>query len=253
MSRKRKLQKLLDHHKPDTVCVASWLKSQGISGSLQQSYCRNRWLESIGTGAFKRPCDKIGWQGGLFALQHQARLPIHVGAMTALAMQGRAHYLRLRRETVFLFSPPKTTLPAWFRKHNWSVRLRHVSTSILPTTLGLHDHEERTFAIRVSSPERAMLECLHLAPDNLDLDECAKVMEGLVNLRPKLVRELLAACTSIKAKRLFVYLAEKSGHQWLRFVDISKLDVGKGDRSLAEGGVYVAKYRLVLPPSLVTQ
>jgi hypothetical protein len=245
-----KIQRMLDLHKPGTVSLASWLEKQGISRDLQKRYRRGGWLESVGPGAFKRPGDEVRWQGGLYALQAQANLPVHPGAMTALAMQGLAHYLRLGEEKVFLFSPPKTTLPAWFRKHDWAVPIRHVQTSVLPPTLGLTDHEEKTFAIRISSPERAMLECLHLAPEELDLVECSQVMEGLVNLRPKLVQELLAACTSVKAKRLFLYLAEKTNHQWLPLLDISKLDLGRGDRSLAKGGVYVSKYHLVLPETL---
>jgi hypothetical protein len=168
-------------------------------------------------------------------------------------MQGLAHYLRLGKETVFLFSQPKTTLPAWFRKHDWAARIQHVRTSMLPPGLGLQNHDDRNFAVRISSPERAILECLYLAPDEMDLLECAQVMEGLVNLRPKLIQELLTACTSIKAKRLFLFLAEKVNHPWFSLVDASKIDLGKGDRSLAKGGVYVAKYHLVLPESLVAQ
>lgn len=248
-----KIKSLLSEHKPGTVWLASWLERHGTSRSLQQSYRQSGWLESVGPGAYKRPGEVVAWQGALYAMQAQANLPVHPGAMTALAMQGFAHYLRLGQETVFLFSPPKTNLPAWFKNYDWAAQLKHVRTSILSPTLGLQDHDEKTFTIRVSSPERAMLECLYLAPGQLDLVECAQVMDGLVNLRPRLVQELLKACTSIKAKRLFVYLAEKSGHQWLQLVDTSKLDFGTGDRSLAKGGVYVAKYRLVLPKSLVAQ
>ncbi len=82
--------------------------------------------------------------------------------------------------------------------------------------------------------------------------ECFQLMEGLANLRPKLVQQLLAACTLVKAKRLFLYLAEKANHQWLRYVDRSALDLGSGSRSLAQGGTYVSKYQLVVPESLAT-
>lgn len=246
-----KLKTMLALCRPGTVCLAFWLEKQGVSRDLQKGYRRGGWLESVGHGAFKRPGEDVRWQGAIHALQSQAKLPVHPGGMTALAMQGLAHYLRLGEETVWLFSPRKTTLPAWFRKRDWAARIKHVQTSILPPALGLNDHDEKTFTIRISSPERAMLECLHLAPDKLDLMECSQVMEGLVNLRPKLVQELLTACTSVKAKRLFVYLAEKAGHAWLPLVDLSKVALGTGDRSLAKGGTYVAKYHLVLPDSLV--
>lgn len=250
---KTKIKKLLADHKLGSVCLASWLGGQGISRSLQESYQHYGWLESIGPGAYKRPGEDLTWRGALYALQVQANLPVHPGAMTALAMQGFAHYLRLGQETVFLFSPPRTTLPAWFRKHDWRTRIQHVRTSMLPPALGLQDYDDKNFTVRIASPERAILECLYLAPDELDLLECAQLMEGLVNLRPKLVQSLLVACTSIKVKRLFLFLADKQRHAWFSRVDATKLDLGRGDRSLAKGGVYVAKYRLVLPESLVAQ
>ncbi len=247
------LKKLLELHRPGTVSLASWLQKQGISRDLQKRYRRSGWLESIGPGAFKRPGDEVTWRGALHALQVQADLPVHPGALTALAMQGYAHYVRLGQETVFLFSPPRATLPAWFKQYDWGARIQHLRTSMLPVALGLQDYDDRNFAVRISSPERAILECLYLAPDEMDLLECAQLMEGLVNLRPKLVQTLLTACSSIKVKRLFLFLADKFHHPWFPLIDASKIELGRGDRSLAKGGVYVAKYHLVLPESLVAQ
>jgi hypothetical protein len=245
-----KLKRLLNLHTPGTVLLASWLEKQGFSRSLQTRYRRSGWLASVGSGAFKRPNDELTWLGGLRALQVQARLEVHPGALTALSLQGFAHYLRFDQSLVFLFSPRGVKLPLWFRKHNWGPTLRHVPTSVLPAELGLAVHEEKTFSIRLSAPERAMLECLHLAPKELDLFECLQVMEGLANLRPNVVQQLLEKCTSIKVKRLFLFLAERVGHQWLGFVNLSAVDLGKGVRSLCKGGVHVAKYNLVVPQSL---
>lgn len=245
-----KITKLLDRHRPGTVCLSPWMEGLGISRDLQKRYRKSGWLESVGKGAFRRPADLVQWQGGLYALQTQAGLAIHVGAMTALAMQGLSHFLRLDGATVYLFSPPKTTLPAWFRNYAWQASIKHVQTSMLPENLGLLDFEERTFAIKVSAPERAMLECLYLAPDELDLVECFQVMQGLSTLRPKLVDELLQACASIKAKRLFLYMAEKAGHQWFKHLNANRMNLGEGHRRLAADGVYVAKYNLTIPPAL---
>lgn len=247
-----KIKKLLDLHRPGTILLASWLEKQGISRDLQTRYRRSGWLESVGTGAFKRPGEQVTWQGALYALQKQAELPIHAGAMTALTLQGFAHYARLGKDNLFLFSPRGTKLPAWFRKHDWRMSLRYFPTSVLPDELGFANHDDKYYTVRISAAERAMLECLHLAPEKLDLVECFQVMEGLANLRPKLVQELLEKCTSIKAKRLFLYMAEKANHQWLSLVDRDKLDLGTGDRSLAKGGFYVSKYHLVIPNTLAT-
>jgi len=142
-------------------------------------------------------------------------------------------------------------LPAWFMKADWMVSIRHHSTSVLPPGGGLVQHEAKMFTVKISGPERAMLECLHLAPKVFDFLDCYEVMEGLANLRPDLVTEMLQSCRSIKAKRLFLYLAEKAQHRWLDYVDRSAVDLGKGDRSVAApGGVYVSRYKLVVPEAL---
>jgi hypothetical protein len=249
--KRQKLKKLLDVHKPGTVLLSSWLTEMGISRDLQTYYRRSGWLEAVGTGAFRRPGDEVAWQGGLYSLQVQARLPIHAGAMSALSMGGLAHYLRFR-ETVSLFSPPKTTLPTWFRNHDWGVSIQHSRTSFLPQDLGLMTHEEKTFTIAVATPERAILECLFLAPARLDLVECYQVMAGLVNLRPAIVQQLLEACSSIRVKRLFLYMAEKAEHPWLPLLDTARLQLGRGDRSIVIGGVYVGRHKITIPRELAS-
>src|SRR6266487_5351679 len=137
-----KLKRFLDLHRPGMVYLAKWLESQGISRDLQKSYRKNGWLESVGTGAFKREGDQVNWQGGLCAIQQQAKLPIHAGALTALSLRGLSHYFRVTKETVFLFSPAKTILPSWFANHSWDQPIEHTKTSFLPEELGLLSHEE---------------------------------------------------------------------------------------------------------------
>ena len=71
------------------------------------------------------------------------------------------------------------------------------------------EDEGRTFTrlkptqhdLLVSSPERAMLECLNLPDASSSLLDIYYIMEGLTTLRPKLVQTLLEACTSQKVKR----------------------------------------------------
>lgn len=250
MSIDGKLKNLLGMHLPGTVYVAAWLESRGISRALQQRYRTSGWLETVGTGAFKRPSEQVTWQGGLYALQAQVGLPIHAGALTALALQGFAHYVRLGAEAVFLFSPPKTNLPAWFRNRDWGQKIHHCKTSILPLDLALADYQAGAFSIKISTPERAILECLHLAPNTVDLVECYQVMEGLTTLRPKLLQPLLEQCGSVKVKRLFLYMAEKAGQDWLKDLDRSKFNLGAGARTVTKGGVYVSRYGLTLPEEL---
>jgi hypothetical protein len=242
---------MLELHKPGTVALAKWLEQEGISRELQKNYKKSGWLEWLGPGAYKRPIDQITWQGALYTIQQQAKIQLHVGALTALSQQGQSHFFRLSGETVFLFSYHKTVLPRWFKVYDWGQKIQHIKTSFLPPDLGLVKYEVKNYFINISAPERAILECLYLAPKKLDLIECYHLMEGLSNLRPKLMQELLEKCSSVKVKRLFLLMASKAQQQWLTFMDLKKIDLGKGDRSITKGGVYNAQFHISVPKELV--
>lgn len=243
----------MDQWRPHTVVTSMRLNELGISPQDTQNYLSSRWLEPLGRGAYKRPVETVTWQGALWTIQTQLKLDVHVAARTAFEMTGRAQYLRFSDQTVFLFSPPKVTLPAWFKSHDWSVEIRHTQTKFLPSDLGIAEFEAvEGFKLRGSSPERAILETLHLAPQAIDLVEAAQLAEGLVTLRPKLMQELLEACTSVKVKRLFLYLADRADLPVMRHLNLATIDLGKGDRSLTPKGKYVAKYGLHLPAELVS-
>ncbi|OGI18538.1 MAG: hypothetical protein A2287_06480 [Candidatus Melainabacteria bacterium RIFOXYA12_FULL_32_12] len=248
----KKITKFIDTHKPGTVILASWLESMGISHELQKRYKRSGWIQSIGTGAYKRPNDTISWEGALYSMQSQSCMSsIHAGGLTALSKQGLSHYIRHNQENVYLFSLPKKTLPAWFKNYNWQQQIEYIRTSMLPDKVELTAFNEKNFTIEISSAERAILESLYLAPEKMDIVECYQILEGLVNLRPKVLQNLLENCSSVKVKRLFLYMSHKIGHQWFDFLDQAKIDLGKGHRSISKGGVYLASYNMTLPEELV--
>jgi hypothetical protein len=75
-------------------------------------------------------------------------------------------------------------------------------------------------------------------------------MENMSTLRPNLVQSLLEACTSVKAKRLFMFFAEQCGHAWVARLKVESIDFGRGKRVIGEGGQYHPKYQLSLPINL---
>lgn len=245
-----KLKKLFSLLKPGKVVTASWLEDFGISRDLQKYYLESGWLEVLGRGAYKKPGDNLEWYGALNAVQEQVKTKVHVGGLTALSLHGFSHYFRMSNETIFLFSPRKEKLPKWFTDYNWSVEISHKETTFLPNGLGIKSIEIKQNSVLTSLPERAIMECLYLAPQKMDLVECYHLFEGLVNLKPKLVTELLENCNSVKVKRLFLYLADKANHQWFRFLTLDKVDIGTGNRILVEKGVYQAKYLISVPKEL---
>lgn len=247
----KKLNQLINEWPTGAVYLTSWLKKAGFSDQLLNKYKKSEWLLSLGSGAFIRKGDFLSYHGALYALQNQLSFSVHIGARDALALHGKSHYLQLANTKVSLFGHSSEKLPKWFTDTDWGLKVNYYGSSFLQTDLGLVDFEFKTFELKISSPARAMMECLYLAPEEQELMECYELMEGLTNLRPQQVQGLLEVCSSIKVKRLFLYFAEKAKHSWLEYLDLSKIDQGKGKRSIVNNGVFIPKYGITLPKELV--
>ncbi len=246
-----KINQLLAMVPQGVVLQSSWLLSEGYSLNLQKYYRNSGWLKALENGAMFRSNNQPEYEGGIYALQQQSGLSIHPGGRSALALQGKAHYIELNTTQIWLFGGEKEKLPTWFRKHKWNQQIQYKASSFLPKELGLTEFSLAGFSIKISSPARAIIECLYLAPENFDLVESYELMENLNDLRPTLVQELLEACTSIKVKRLFLFMAEKLNHSWFKHLNLSKVDLGNGKRSLVKEGVYISKYQITVPKTLV--
>lgn len=245
-----KLNQLLSAQPRGVVLLSAWLKKQGYSPELLKRYKSSKWLESVGTGALKRFGDDVGYEGAIYALQSQAGLSLHPGGKTALSLLGRSHYLELSTKKVILFGAQNEKLPAWFRSYDWGVKFAYYAPKFLPSNVGLVELERSSFSIKISGAERAMMECLYLAPEKQDLLECYELMEGLNNLRPQNVQRLLEDCSSIKVKRLFLSLAEKARHSWFEYLKLDSVDLGAGKRSIVRNGVLDKKYQITIPREL---
>ncbi|NEW84676.1 MAG: hypothetical protein GZ094_20235, partial [Mariniphaga sp.] len=157
---------------------------------------------------------------------------------------------RIGAETAYLFSLLNTRLPAWFKQYSWNEVVKHVKTSFLPDGIGMNEYQETQFPLIISSAEKAIFECLYLTPEKLDIMEVYQIMSGLVNLRPGLLQKLLDGCSSVKVKRLFLYMAKKANHQWFQFLDLSSINLGEGDRNIISNGAYDSEFRITISKEL---
>lgn len=245
-----KINLLLQQWPSNAVYLTSWLAGKGYSNQLLNRYKKSNWITSIGAGAVIKSGDKVTIEGAVFALQQQGEKSIHPGGKTALGLLGMAHYLKFSNTTYTLFGFKNEKLPGWLLKYDWKLKLNYHHTSFLPPEIGLTEWDMGGYSIKISGAARALMECLYLVPKNQDLLECYELMEGLNNLRPKLVQQLLENCTSVKVKRLFLYMATKAGHSWANFLDVEKIDLGRGKRQLVDNGMYVPQYKITVPKVL---
>ncbi len=246
----KKLKNLLEHWPAGQVATTPWLRQMGISSSLTQRYLKSEWIESLGRGAYKKAKDQIYWYSGLASIQQQLKKAVHLGGPTAMTIRGKSHYVRFGNEPVFLFHTHDVKLPKWFLSYNWDQKIMPVATSVFPKEVGLKNIQYQGFEINASSPERAILECLYLTPDHFDLLECYQLLESLRTLRPGIMQTLLEECNSIKIKRLFLYMANKTNLPVLDHLEENRVNLGTGDRAIVKNGAYNSKYKISIPKEL---
>ena len=129
--------------------------------------------------------------------------------------------------------------------------IKYMTTSFLgDELLGVETMTINQHDVLVSSPERAILECLNLPDASSSLLDIYYIMEGLTTLGPKLVQRLLEACTSQKVKRLFLYMAEKAGHAWYRALKLENINHGTSRFMITPIGKYINKYNMTISKEL---
>lgn len=241
-----KINDILPHWPKGTVKTVKELTSLGLYPSLLQEYTKTKWIELFIKGIYKRYHDEVTWQGLLYGLQKNKEIAVHAGGKTALEFKGYSHYLGMGGNKVFIFSNRKLNFNIWLKKFP-VISLKRTEVFNYTKETYFTDYDAGGYKIKISSPELAAMEMLYLVPSEQGFDEAYHIMEGLTSLRPNLVQSLLESCSSIKVKRLFLYMAEKSGHGWFSKLNTEKIDLGSGKRMIAEGGVLDKTYNITVP------
>ncbi len=209
---------------------------------------------------------RLQWEGVVRSLQVGEGLPLHVGGRFALSLQGHEHYLRLGDAgTITLYGAERP--PGWLDKLSLAQRFEYLGkgpfdlppasfsvdvseTALSEQGLTWHQATPGAEALVCSTSERAMLELCDGVSDATVVYEVDALMQAMSTLRPQRVSLMLRHCRSIKAKRLFLALAERHGHAWLSHVSLDGVDLGRGKRALVPGGRLHPTYQITLPGDL---
>ncbi len=248
---KTKINHVMTHLPSSKVLTSAWLFTEGVTPQLNRWYVQSGWFKRIGQGAYSVVGQSVSYFDALCALQQQLKSPVHVGGKTALQLLNMSHFVPLGglRE-ILLFGEGVKELPRWLTtSKQWPVRFTLCRSKLFHETVDLSTLIQRDFEsvpVQLSCPERAIMELLEHVPQKEALEEALLLMENLVFLRSTIVQSLLENCTSIKVKRLFLYLAKRCQHTWFNDLDLSSVELGKGKRVIGQGGHYNAEYKISL-------
>ena len=252
LQKRNKLNHLLRNWLAGTVALQSWLEKHAISRQLSDVYVKSGWIQKIGQGAFIKAGDKVDWMGGLYALQQQLGLKVHLGGKSLLEIIGASHFVPLgSQKTLELYADADTqkkALPKWFVEgFKASVEIRYWPRGFFKNPIGLDSFAHPNFSMQVSTKERALMEVLALVPERVSYSHAYLLFQGQETLRSTLVQGLLEACTSYKIKRLFLHLGTKCGLPWVTRLNLEKIDLGQGKRQIGNGGSYDKNYKISVP------
>ncbi|TWB08765.1 transcriptional regulator with AbiEi antitoxin domain of type IV toxin-antitoxin system [Rhizobium sp. ERR 1071] len=266
-----KLKQLLQTVPPGFLVDTGWMSRHAISRQSVSGYVKQGWLEPVLKGLYRRPFTPdtnpeavAGWKIPLLSAVWLIKHRFHVGGSSALTLRGHIHYLSLGGEfALYLYG---SDIPPWLSKMRIDARVvlrtgnlfGDETVGVENSDFSLADDDDAELALSpwrwpvpMSSPERAILEMIAELPKDESFHNVDMAFESLANLRPKLLMTLLGHCRSVKTKRLFFIYADKHNHGWRKHIDVSAVDLGKGDRALTPGGRLHPVYRVTIPNDLM--
>ena len=121
------------------------------------------------------------------------------------------------------------------------------TSSLFPPDLGLMKYNQSKFHFTLSSRERAIMEMIHYLDLKDSFETLERYFEGLLNLRGSLVQKLLENCSSIKVKRVFLYMADKLELSIMKHLNARRIQLGQGKRVVSENGKLDKTYNITVP------
>lgn len=228
---------------------SAWLKEHGYSDQLLKKYRDSGWLTSLNKGVMYLSGTKLSAFTALSDFNSQLSRDYRVAAHSALELAGFNHYVPMGKPLLVVAYPKSQRKPQWMRSDAFDKTFKLFSTDIFGKVKATKMNVGGELLL-VSVPEQAFLECLSLASRQYNYMDLYYIMEQLTTLRPEILQEILEATSSLSVKRMFLYMAEKSGHQWFNDLDLSKISLGESKIQLVKNGVYVSKYKITVPKEL---
>ena len=248
MKRKPIKDRLFLGWKDEAIHTHSWFASQGISRQSVHQCLKSKLIKKLGGGAYIKAKDKLNWQSALFTAQKELQLPFHVAGQTALDLQGSGHFVKIgKKAPVYIVKREKARVPIWLKTNNWGVVFHFKASSLFPSELGLIKYNRSKFHFILSSRERAIMEMINQLDLQDSFETLERYFEGLLNLRDSLVQKLLENCSSIKVKRIFLYMANKLELPIIKYLHIRRIQLGLGKRVVSKNGKLDKTYNITVP------
>lgn len=246
------------------LATKRWLADQGLSAHALDNAVKTETLLLLATGVYSQYSRSVSWEGVIASMQRMEKdgsenaSPVVVGGLSALGLSGLTQYLSLGN-TPHIHLYVQGRLPTWLARLSLPMKFEgHRTSKLWPESvlqnkafIKEHEWEAELPPVYFSCPEKAILELLMDLPDRVTFEHADELMQGLVNLSPRKLDTLLKACKSVKAKRLFFWMAKRQAYPWFSKLNVKDYDLGSGKRVVAKGGKLDTDYLITVPSNMV--
>lgn len=235
---------------PDGLVVSRQkLLQMGFDKPAIDYFLRSNKLTSVGHGVYRRPGPSLKWEHIVYSVT-QLHYNVHVGSRSALDLSGYAHHLPLGRlQRIHLYCQDK--LPTWLLTLNEPVKIvshrLKIFNTIPPASITERPFGHWDWPIPYASVELALLELVDDVTDEAGFMMADKYFETATTLRPKLVNQLLSACSKVQVNRLFLWFAKRHKLQCFDSLKLSDINLGSGKRMIVRDGVLDKEFHITVP------
>jgi hypothetical protein len=208
------LLKALHIHMPRNAPFSlSELEKIGISTQRAASYAKSGWLERVSHGTYMFPNQELSLTGSLSYLAKSVP-GLHIGGASSLMLEDTINTRQYQSQFI-LWGNQRYTLPKWFTSRFPS---RYVSANIFDLHGRWSGAETLIYndtllpGIRISIPERAILEFFYEAETHQGLNDAQQLIFDVKILNFETVGLLLERCVSVKAIRLLLAWVRQTGY-----------------------------------------
>ncbi|WP_149241660.1 type IV toxin-antitoxin system AbiEi family antitoxin [Dyadobacter sp. 32] len=251
--RRRKLEKLMPE---GSIVTRQWLMEKAsLSKHAVDNLVKSQQLRPLSKGVYTRGSVSLSWQSIVCTLQSIMNTDYLIGGLTALELKGFSHYIPGSRKTIIhLYGNDKW--PIWvdgliseitFVRHRRSELFATMDPATSQQCTSKVTWGGGTQELNISRPERACLEMMADVPNQISFEHAEQLFQGMTTLSPRTLQRLLEDCTSIKTKRLFLWFATRNRHSWLAKIIPERIDLGSGNRVIAENGELDKTYQITVP------
>ena len=214
--------------KDEHIHTTSWFQKKNITAQNLHKYEKEGLLRKLGGGAYVKSCDKLHWKAGVFVAQKELKLPLHVGAESALGLHSIGSDIRAGfRVCVSLFLRKKNFVPDWLRNSPWDCEFFFKYSNLFKSNIGLTEYVHSEFPLLISSKASCFLEFISQSTYEESYKFLEKNKSEFLTIRPSYLEELLIECNSLKVKKIFFRLALKLGLPIIKEINKEKVFVRK--------------------------